>query len=106
MNTFPYDSWYEALLRAWALVEPDPDNPGRLKQCFEAVDACVENELYNASAGYFTWGPGGNFATVLITLIAIVISVYAGVTVTRRENALLNESAERLAGKYNSNMEG
>ena len=39
MNTFPYDSWYEALLRAWALVEPDPDNPGRLKQCFEAVDA-------------------------------------------------------------------
>ncbi len=76
MNTFPYDSWEAAL---------------------EAADQ---------STGYFTWGPGGNFATVLITLIAIVISVSAAVTVTRRENALLNESAERLAGKYNSNMEG
>jgi hypothetical protein len=76
MNTFPYDSWDAAL---------------------EAADG---------TTGYFTWGPGGNFATVLITLIAIVISVYAAVTVTRRENALLAESAERLAGKYNSNMEG
>jgi hypothetical protein len=76
MNTFPYDSWDAAL---------------------EAADG---------TTGYFTWGPGGNFATVLITLIAIVISVYAGVTVTRRENAKLTESAERLAGKYNSNMEG
>ncbi len=76
MNTFPYDSWEAAL---------------------EAADG---------TAGYFTWGPGGNFATVLITLIAIVISVYSGVTVTRRENALLNESAERLAGKYNSHDAG
>ncbi len=76
MNTFPYDSWEAAL---------------------EAADG---------TTGYFTWGPGGNFATVLITLIAIVISVYSGVTVTRRENALLNESAERLAGKYNSQNAG
>ena len=76
MNTFPYDSWDAAL---------------------EAADG---------TTGYFTWGPGGNFATVLITLIGIVISVYAGVTVTRRENALLTESAERLSEKYNADMEG
>ncbi len=76
MNTFPYDSWEAAI---------------------EAADG---------TTGYFTWGPGGNFATVLITLIGIVISVYSAVMVTRRENALLNESAARLADKYNSGMEG
>ena len=76
MKTFPYDSWDAAL---------------------EAADG---------TTGYFTWGPGDNFASVLITLIAIVMSVYAAVTVTRRENALLTESAERLAEKYNSGMEG
>ena len=76
MNTFPYDSWDAAL---------------------EAADG---------TTGYFTWGPGGNFATVLITLIAIVISVYSAVMVTRRENALLTESAERLASKYNAPSTG
>ncbi|MCQ3814110.1 MAG: hypothetical protein KTU85_06795 [Acidimicrobiia bacterium] len=68
MNSFPYDSWEEAL---------------------------------EAGTGYFTFGPGQNFASVLIALIAIVISVYSIVTVTRRENDLFNESAERLSGKYN-----
>ena len=76
MNTFPYDSWQAA---------------------YDAADG---------TTGYFTWGPGGNFASVLITLIAIVMSVYAAVTVTRRENALLTESAGRLAEKYNADMEG
>lgn len=77
MNTFPYDSWEAAL---------------------EAADG---------STGYFTWGTGGNLATILITVIAIALSIFSMVMVTRRENALLAESAERLASKYkNQGMEG
>lgn len=73
MNTFPYESWEAAL------------------------------EAANGTNGYFTWGPGDNFASVLIALIAIVLSVYSAVMVTRRENALFTESVERIAGKYNNN---
>lgn len=76
MNTFPYDSWDAAI---------------------EAADG---------TTGYFTWGPGGNFASVLITLLAIALSIVMIVMVTRRENAILNEAAERLSDKYNSNTEG
>ena len=72
MNTFPYESWAAAL---------------------EAADG---------TQGYFTWGTGGNLATIVITVIAILVSIYTGVMVTRREDALFNESAQRLANKYNS----
>lgn len=89
MNTFPYDSWEAALEAAEAAKAAGGPFVGAVSE-----------------SGYFTWGPGGNFATVLITLIAIVISVYAAVMVTRRENALLTESAERLATKYNSPSTG
>ena len=70
MNTFPYDSWDAAL---------------------EAADG---------TAGYFTWGPGGNTATVIVTILGIAISVISAVLVTTRENKLLTEAADRLADKY------
>lgn len=61
------------------------------------------DEAIEAAAGYFTFGPGSNFATVLITILAIVMSVTAAVMVTKREDDLLNEAAERLAEKYDTN---
>ena len=70
MNTFPYDSWEAAL---------------------EAADG---------TTGYFTWGPGGNTASMIISLLAIVLSVTMAVLVTVREDKVLNEAAERLADKY------
>ena len=70
MNTFPYDSWEAAL---------------------EAADG---------TTGYFTWGPGGNTASVIISILAIVLSVTMAVLVTTREDKVLNEAADRLADKY------
>ena len=70
MNTFPYDSWEAAL---------------------EAADG---------TTGYFTWGPGGNTASVIISILAIVLSVTMAVLVTVREDKVLNEAADRLADKY------
>ena len=72
MNTFPYDSWDAAL---------------------EAADG---------TTGYFTWGPGGNTASVVLAIIGIAISVLMAVVITARENKLLNEAADRLTDKYNS----
>ena len=72
MNTFPYDSWEAAL---------------------EAADG---------TTGYFTWGPGGNTASVVLAIIGIAISVIAAVVITAREDKILNEAADRLADKYNS----
>ena len=101
MNTFPYDSWYEGLLRAWEFIKPDPDNPGQFVQCLEkGVDGCIANDLYNAQAGYFTFGPGGNTASVIISILAIVLSVTMAVLVTTREDKVLNEAADRLADQY------
>lgn len=76
MNTFPYESWEEAIAAA------------------------------DGTTGYFTWGTGGNFATVLITLIAIAVSVVSMVMITRRENALLTEAADRLSHKHDGKEEG
>ena len=72
MNTFPYDSWEAAL---------------------EAADG---------TTGYFTWGPGGNTASVVLAILAIAVSVIMAVMITAREDKLLNEAADRLADKYNS----
>ena len=71
MNTFPYDSWEAAL---------------------EAADG---------TTGYFTWGPGGNTASVVLAIIGIAISVIGAVIITAREDKLLNEAADQLADKYN-----
>ena len=72
-GSFPYDSWDAALAAA------------------------------DGVAGYFTFGPGDNSNTVIIAVLAIVLSVTAAVMVTKREDDLLNEAAERLADKYDSN---
>jgi hypothetical protein len=71
MNTFPYESWEAAL---------------------EAADG---------TTGYFTWGPGGNTASVVLAIIGIAISVIGAVIITAREDKLLNEAADQLADKYN-----
>ena len=84
MNTFPYDSWDDAL-RA---VE-NPDTGERLCEAF-----------YNACPGYFTFGPGGNTASVVLAVIGIAVSVVAALLVTTREDKLLNHAADRLADKY------
>lgn len=72
MNTFPYDSWEAAL---------------------EAADG---------TTGYFTWGPGGNTASVVLAIIGIAISVIMAVMITAREDKLLNAAADQLADKYSS----
>ena len=71
MNTFPYDSWDAAM---------------------EAADG---------TTGYFTWGPGGNTASVVLAIIGIAVSVIGAVIITAREDKLLNEAADQLADKYN-----
>lgn len=72
MNTFPYDSWEAAL---------------------EAADG---------TTGYFTWGPGGNTASVVLAILGIALSVIMAVMITTREDKLLNDAADGLADKYNS----
>ncbi len=72
MNTFPYESWEAAL---------------------EAADG---------TTGYFTWGPGGNTASVILALLGIAVSVISAILVTTREDKLLNHAADRLADKYSS----
>ena len=71
MNTFPYDSWEAAL---------------------EAADG---------TTGYFTFGPGGNTASMVVSILAIVLSVAMAVLVTTREDKALNEAADRLADQHN-----
>ena len=70
MNTFPYDSWQAAL---------------------EAADG---------TTGYFTFGPGGNTASLIVSLLAIALSVTMAVLVTTREDKVLNEAADRLADQH------
>ncbi len=86
MNTFPYDSWADAL----AAVE-NPETGERLCEAF-----------YNACPGYFTWGPGGNTASIVLAVLGIAVSVIAALLVTVREDKLLNHAADRLADKYSS----
>lgn len=69
MNTFPYDSWEEAL---------------------------------EAATGYYTWGPGNNTGSIILALLAIILSVAVGVIITAREDRLLNDAADRLTDKYNA----
>ena len=72
MNTFPYDSWEAAI---------------------EAADG---------TTGYFTWGPGGNTASVVLAILAIAVSVISAFLITFREDKLLNDAADRLTDKYSS----
>ncbi len=70
MNTFPYDSWEEAL---------------------EAADG---------ASGYFTFGPGGNLAMVILTILAIALAVAWMGWLTMNETKHLNESADKVAQKW------
>ena len=72
MNTFPYESWEAAL---------------------EAADG---------TTGYFTWGPGNNTGSVVLAILGIAVSVIGAILITARENKLLNDAADRLGDKYNS----
>ena len=86
MDTFPYDSWDEAL----AAVE-NPETGERLCSAF-----------YDACPGYFTFGPGGNTGMLVLVILAIAVSVISGLLITVREDRLLNHAADRLADKYSS----
>jgi hypothetical protein len=67
MDTFPYESWDEAIAAA-----------------------------QEAGEGFFTWGPGGNTATVILTIlgaIVMVVTIFAGVYL---ENRNLEEHVQRI----------
>lgn len=71
MDTFPYDSWDDAIAAAQS-------------------DA--------ASAPYFTFGTGADL--VVLTLIAIALVVFVGVYLVGNEARHLNAAADRLSDKY------
>lgn len=67
MDTFPFESWDEAITAAQEL-----------------------------GAGYFTFGPGGNTATIVVTVLgflAMVATIAAGIV---QEDRRLTEHAQRL----------
>ncbi|HDH03800.1 MAG TPA: hypothetical protein ENH15_06100 [Actinobacteria bacterium] len=68
MNTFPYESWEEA---------------------FQAAK--------EAGEGYFTWGPGGNTATIILTLLGFTVMLVTVVMGIMLEDRRLNEAAAELA---------
>ena len=70
MDTFPYDSWAEAI---------------------EAADG---------TTGYLTFGPGGNTAIVIISILGILLATAWMAWLTNDEESHLNEAAERLNGKW------
>ena len=70
MDTFPYETWDEA---------------------FEAA--------VNDGAGYFTFGPGGNTATYVLTVLGFVTMIVILVSWIRFEDRKLNEHARRLSSR-------
>jgi len=74
MDTFPYDTWAEA---------------------FEAANADG-----TGNTGYFTWGPGGNTASVILAILGIAVFLYYMVVFTMREDQHQQAAVARLADKY------
>lgn len=70
MNTFPYDTWAEAL---------------------EAADG---------ANGYFTWGPGGNTASFVLAFLGIALALAWSVWIVRFDNHELNKAAAELNEKW------
>ena len=66
MDTFPYETWDEALANAGA-------------------------------EGYFTFGPGGNFATIILTIIGFIVMIAVYVALVTSEDKRLTEQAESLS---------
>ena len=71
MDSFPYDSWDEALAAA---AEGD--------------------------GAYFTFGPGGSTEIIIITILGILLALWWTVQLTMTENKHLNERAARLNEKW------
>lgn len=67
MDTFPYDSWEEAIAAAMESGE-----------------------------GFFTFGPGGNTATVILTILGAIAMVVTLVTFVLTEKGRLEEQAARI----------
>lgn len=67
MDTFPYDSWEEAAAAA-----------------------------QDAGDGFFTFGPGGNTATVILTILGVIAMVATVVAFVMTEKRNLAEHVERI----------
>ncbi|MGI9608020.1 MAG: hypothetical protein ACR2P0_17960 [Acidimicrobiales bacterium] len=70
MDTFPYESWEEAIAAA------------------------------DGTTGYFTWGPGGNTASVILAILGIALAVGWMLWLTKNEDDHLNHTAEGLNEKW------
>ncbi len=70
MDTFPYEDWDDALANA------------------------------DGVQGYFTFGPGGNTALVILTILAILLAFWWLVNLTMSEDKHLNEAAAKLNEKW------
>lgn len=70
MNTFPYESWQEALADA------------------------------DGSSGYFTFGPGGNTASWVLALLGIALTAGWMMWVVQNERRHLNAASDRLDAKW------
>lgn len=67
MDTFPYESWEEAIAAA-----------------------------KESGEGFFTFGPGGNTATVILTILGALAMVVAIVAFVVTENRNLEEHVQRI----------
>ena len=67
MDTFPYESWEEATTAA-----------------------------LDSGAGYFTFGPGGNTATIVLVALGFIVMVVTIVGGIMSEDKRLNDHAARL----------
>ncbi len=63
---------------------------------YDSWEAALE-----AASGYYTFGPGNNTGSIVLAWLGIIVSVVAMVVITKREDRLLNESADRLSDKHN-----
>ena len=78
MNTAPFDGWEDAFAQA-----------------------------QEAGAGYFTYGPGGNFGSILLTILGFGLMVAVIVAFMWTENHRLNEQVARLqSSSKTTNTEG
>lgn len=72
MDTFPYESWEEATTAA-----------------------------LDSGAGYFTFGPGGNTATIVLVALGFIVMVVTIVGGIISEDKRLNAHAARLSAGGN-----
>lgn len=73
MDTFPYESWEDA------------------------VNAAAASE---GAEGYFTFGPGGNTAMVVLTILGILLATAWMIHLTMNEARHMNDKAAQLNEKW------